>query len=162
MVGGGRIAYQDRLREVLVAIAGGETGEDIFLVAVTVRATVVHTTGVRGSRREDPERRAPVAIAIELRPWAAFASGHELDVPPAGAVTGLAADAKLGGRRLKRPRLSVEVALDVGRVAVEAVDVPDLTEILIAIGQGRDFCPVQPPLPFHVPENREHVDPSVS
>src|SRR5207249_3939920 len=80
----------------------------------------------------------------------------------ARSVTGLASDAHLGPRGRVAVRRRIEVLHQVGGVAVDAGDVPDLTQVVIGIvWNRRDLLPVDPSLRFVVPEDRKDVDAAV-
>src|SRR5688572_26607494 len=73
-------------------------------------------------------------------------------------MTGLAADAHLGPRRSILLRGNVVALHDVRAVAVETVLVPDLADVVGAVGNWRDLLPVHPSLAGDVPEHRQYVN----
>ena len=123
--------------------------------------------GVAAPRREDLQEAAELAIlrAVVIRGLARrilLPRLHQLDMRLARAR---------GTPRSRCPSRStsicsvlvgdVEPLRDVGAVAVETVGVPDLPQIVRAVGNRRDLLPVDPAAALDVPERRQHVDAAV-
>ena len=161
-----RLTEQRRQGIILVALPGAEGREDVALVAVAVGAAVEGAARIGRAWREDPERlgELPVggarAVARHRRRIPGPALGQR-DVVTAGTVAGLAADAELGPLRAVRGHGRLVAAIEIGGMAVEAVDVPDLLHVVRAIGNRRGLLPVEPSAARHVPEHRQHVHPSI-
>ncbi len=160
---GQRLAYQERDGVVLVAFAGAEPGEDVALVAVTVGAGVEGAPRRGGARRKDLEQVAQAAIRSPRavggnRGGVALPALGQRDVSPARAVTSFAADTEFGPAGAVGVGGGAEPTIQVGGVAVEAVHVPELLDVVRAVGNRRRLLPVEPAPGLDVPEHRQHVD----
>ena len=167
IVVGNGLADEKRQRVIFVAIARLESEEDVVLVAVTISAGVEHFARRCALGREDPQNGAKLAIfraVVEygLARRTRLPLLHQPDVRLPRSVARLARDPHFRPGRLIGFSGDIEILHEVRRVAVHTRDVPDLPEIVVgAVGNRRDFLPIEPALRFDVPEDRQHVDAAV-
>src|SRR5947207_858196 len=155
-----RLTDQERQRVVLVALAGLEAEEHVVLVPVAVAAGIEHLPRRRAQRGENLQVRR--CWILWLRRRVLLPLRRHRRVRGARSVTRFAADAHLGPCGRVAVRRRIKVLDQVGGVAVDARDVPDLTQVVIGIVRDRrNLLPVDPSLRFVVPEDGQNVDAAV-